>query len=200
MKKIVSLILATVLLASVSVFAAVPDVTAGWANTVHVSNDEIKPGIVCGGVADKINYYSAPTGTAEVGFWGWASADNSDFAGFSYSINGGEKVTDASFKVAAEQAVIEAGPGAYDSRFDVAVAVAEGTQLVRIFADYADGTSEAVWACEVTIGEATDYEDAAGGADAPATNPETADTAVIAIVVVATIALAGVTVSKKVRA
>ena len=197
MKKIICLILATMLLASVAVFADVPDVTAGWTNTIHISYDEIKPGVVCGGNMALINYYSAPSGTTEVGFWGWVTANNADFVGFSYSINGGEKVTDASFKVEPEQAVKDAGEGAYDSRFDVKVAVTEGTQLVRVYADYADGKSEAVWACEVTVGSASDYTD--NEADAPS-NPETGDAMIVAIVAVATVALAGVAVSKKVRA
>ena len=202
MKKIVSLILATMLLASVAVFADVPDVTAGWTNTIHISYDEIKPGVVCGGDFNKINYYSAPSGTTEVTFWGWTTS-NVEFTGFSYSINGGEKVTDASFTVEAEQAVKDAGAGAYDSRFDVTAALTEGTQLVRVYADYADGKSEAIWACEVTVGAASDYTD--NEADAPSTpdapsNPETGDAMIVAIVAVATVALAGVAVSKKVRA
>ena len=204
MKKILSVVLATVfLLASVSVFAAeVPDVTAAWTNTIHVSFDEIKPGIVCGGDFNKINYYSAASGTTDVTFWGWATSDV-DFVGFSYSINGGEKVTDASFKHDTEQAVKDAGAGAYDSRFDVKAIVSEGSQLVRVYADYADGTSEAIWACEVTVGAASDYTDNEGSAPStPSTpsNPETGDAMIVAIVAVATIALAGVVVSKKIHA
>ena len=209
MKKIISIILATMLLASVAVFAAVPDVKAGWTNTVHVSEDVIKTSagnVTCGGNTETTNYLTAATGTTTVGFWGWASANNSDFTGFSYSINGGEKVTDAAFKVPAEQLVKDTGVGAYESRFDVTAAVTEGTQLVRVYVNYADGTAEAIWACEVTIGEATDYTD--NEADAPSTpstpstpsNPETGDAMIVAIVAVATVALAGVAVSKKVRA
>ena len=201
MKKILSVVLATVfLLASVSVFAAeVPDVTAAWTNTIHVSFDEIKPGIVCGGDFNKINYYSAASGTADVTFWGWATSDV-DFVGFSYSINGGEKKTDASFKVEADQLVKDAGAGAYDSRFDVKAIVSEGSQLVRVYADYADGTSEAIWACEVTVGAASDYTDNEGSAPSTPSNPETGDAMIVAIVAVAAVALAGVAVSKKVRA
>ncbi len=198
MKKIICIILATMLLASVAVFADVPDVTASWTHTMHVSYDEVKPGVVCGGDMNKINYYSGAAGTTEVGFWGWATSDVAEFTGFSYSINGGEKVTDASFIVEAEPAVKDAGQGAYDSRFDVKAAVTDGTQLVRVYANYADGRVEAIWACEVTIGAATEYVDNES-AETP-DNPTTGDATIVAIVAVATIALAGVAVSKKIHA
>lgn len=211
MKKIISIILATMLLASVAVFAAVPDVKAGWTNTVHVSEDVIKTSagnVTCGGNTETTNYLTAATGTTTVGFWGWASANNSDFTGFSYSINGGEKVTDAAFKVPAEQLVKDTGVGAYESRFDVTAAVTEGTQLVRVYANYADGKVEAIWACEVTVGAASDYTDNEAAPETPSnpetpstpSNPETGDAMIVAIVAVAAVALAGVAVSKKVRA
>ena len=210
MKKIVSLILATMLLASVAVFAAVPDVKAGWSKTIHVSYDEIYTAdgatkVMCGGDSAKINAFAASATATNVVFWGWTTS-NTEITGFSYSINGGEKVTDASFKAETGEDVINAGEGAYDSRFRVNAAVTAGTQLVRVYVNYADGTAEAIWACEVTIGEATDYTD--NEADAPSTpstpstpsNPETGDAMIVAIVAVATVALAGVAVSKKVRA
>ncbi len=212
MKKIISIILATMLLASVAVFAAVPDVKAAWVKTLHVSEDAINAQN-CNG-----NYstYTAAAGTTEAAFWGWASS-NTDFAGFSYSINGGEKVTAAAFKVPAEQLVKDTGEGAYDYRFDVKAAVTEGTQLVRVYADYVDGTSEAIWACEVTVGTASDYTDNEAAPETPSnpdtpsnpetpetpetpSNPETSDAMIVAIVAVATVALAGVAVSKKIRA
>ena len=207
MKKIVSLILATMLLASVAVFADVPDVTAGWSKTLHVSYDEIYTAdgatkVLCGGDSAKINAFAASATATDVVFWGWTTS-NTEITGFSYSINGGEKVTDASFKAETGEDVINAGEGAYDSRFRVNAAVTAGTQLVRVYVDYADGKSEAIWACEVTVGAASDYTD--NEADAPSTpdapsNPETGDAMIVAIVAVATVALAGVAVSKKVRA
>ncbi len=161
-KKVLSVFLALIFLFSVVVSAGdIPDVTEKWKNTIHVSCDSIKStdgSIVCAGDLAKTNYYSAPSGITEVTFWGWITSDV-DFVGFSYSINGGEKFTDPYFTVEPEQAVKDAGVGEYDSRFDVRAVVSEGTQLVRVYADYADGESEAIWACEVTVGESTDYED-----------------------------------------
>ncbi len=195
MKKIIAIILATMLLSSVAVFAVTPEIKAAWVNTLHVSEDCINAEL-CG---DQYSEKTLSTGTTEAAFWGWATS-NADFAGFSYSINGGEKVTQEAFKVEAEQAVKDAGEGAYDSRFDVKAAVTEGTQLVRVYADYADGTSEVIWVCEITVGTATDYTDNEPAAPSTPSNPETGDAMIVAIVAVATVALAGVVVSKKIHA
>ena len=208
MKKIIAIILATMLLSSVAVFAAVPDVKAGWTNTVHVSNDIIKStagNVTCDNDDAKINYLTVPAGTADATFWGWVSGDNAAIEGFYYSVNGGEKATDAAFTVPAEDAVINAGKGAYDSRYDVKVPLTEGTQLVRVYVKYADGKMDAIWACEVTVGAASDYTDNEAAPSTPSTpstpsNPETGDAMIIAIVAVATVALAGVAVSKKIHA
>lgn len=205
MKKIISIILATMLLASVAVFAAVPDVKAGWTNTVHVSNDIIKStagNVMCENNDAKINYLTVPAGTADATFWGWVSGDNAAIEGFYYSVNGGEKATDAAFTVAAEDAVINAGAGAYDSRYDVKVPLTDGTQLVRVYVKYADGKMDAIWACEVTVGTASDYTDNEAAPETPSapSNPETSDAMIVAIVAVVAVALAGVAVSKKIHA
>ncbi len=140
----------------------------------HISYDEVRPGIVCGQDTVKINEPEFASGTASVQFWGWIVVDDAEIAGFSYSVNGGAKKTDASFKVAAEDAVIAAGSGfgSSVSRFLVTVPVSEGTQLVRVFADLDNGESEVYWIAEVTVGEASDYEDGNGGTT---TDPEPSD-------------------------
>lgn len=137
----------------------------------HASYDEVRPGIICGQDTEKINTPSLASGTTEAIFWGWVGSAEADITGFSYSINGGEKKTDAAFKHATEEPVIAAAAGngcEYASRFLIPVPVSEGTRLVRIYADFADGTSEVFWISEVTVGEASDYEDGAGGGTDPA--------------------------------
>ena len=76
--------------------------------------------------------------------------------------------------------------------------VAAGAHTLSIKAIYADGTSEASDFNIVISGEAK-AEDPGSTDDKPATNPKTADAAVIAIAAVAVVALAGVVVAKKVK-
>lgn len=140
-----------------------------WDKITHVSNDELKTAddkqdIICGGKNENICWPTLPSGRTGVIFWGWATAVESDITGFSYSINGGEKKTEASFKPETEDIVIEMGSkdpwnGTSTSRFKVLVPLTEGTQLVRIFADFADGSSEIAWISEITVGEKTEYTD-----------------------------------------
>lgn len=154
------------------------DVKSEWVNVVHVSYDELKDTadvtlIACGTDDEKINTPTLASGTKDVIFWGWASANGSDIKGFSYSINEGATKTDAAFKFATEDAVKQAGPGDYDSRFKVKVPVTEGTQFIKIFVDFEDDSSEPIWAAEVTVGTATtEYVDgSAGGGSAATTEP-----------------------------
>ena len=139
-----------------------------WDKIKHVSNDELrtaddKEDIVCASKNENICWPTLPSGRTGVIFWGWATAVESDITGFSYSINGGEKVTDPKFKPETEEAVINAGKtgwkGEFTSRLKVLVPLTEGTQLVRIFADFADGSSEIAWISEITVGEKTEYTD-----------------------------------------
>ena len=204
MKKVIALVIVAVMLvASVS---AAADFTTNAApftgNIVHVSYDEVRnaddsTNIVCGGASANINTPTFATGATGGIFWGWVST-SVEIAGFSYSINGGEKVTDAAFKWDTEQAVIDAGPGEFDSRYKVPVPATEGTQLVRLYVDYVDGTSDIFWTAEFTVGEASEYVDGAAGEEPDA--PDTADAAIVVAAAVAAIALAGVVVCKKANA
>lgn len=209
MKKVLTLALAIVMVFALclSASAAFDKATAGddckatWTNTVHVSYDEIRNGddtghVVCGDNVDNTFAVLFESGATGCIFWGWTSA-SAEITGFSYTINGGEAVTNPDFTVEAEPAVVNAGPGDYDSRMKIAVPLTEGTQLVRCFANYASG-AEMIWMAEITVGEATTYTDAAAGSDV--TPPATSDAAVVVIAAVAAIALAGVVVVKKVRA
>ena len=140
-------------------------------NVLHVSYDEIRPGIICAGKDENIKTPVVEAGTKEATFWGWiALAQN--VKSFSYSINGGEKVDQSAAVVEAEQPVLDAVAnveGAVTgSRFRVVVPVTEGTQTIEIFAELEDGTSESFWKAELTVGEASTDEpsdDDSGNAD-----------------------------------
>ncbi len=217
MKKIVSLALVAMMICTlaISTFAAATDVNLNkdaWKKLTHVSYDEIQnydasAFVTIGGDADKRNAVTLDAGKEGVVFRGWVGA-TAEIKGFSYSINGGEKTTDATFTQAAEAAVVTAanGTGAtVASRFNVKVPLAAGSQMVRIFVEYTDGTADNFWACEATVGDATEYTDNGtteigdGSGSTDDKNPATADVAVVVIATVATVALAGVVVSKKVR-
>lgn len=226
MKKLVSLALVVMMVSAlaISTFAAGTEVNFDkekWGdNVAHVSYDEIKnyddsSNVVISQDAAKSRAVTFEAGKEGAIFWGWVGAKK-NITGFSYSINGADKVTDATFKYATEQAVVDAakGQGGVDgSRFKVKVPLSAGTQLVRVFVDYEDGTSDMFWACEATVGQATDYTDAEANVpgdgqgstddknpEQEPSNPATADVAVVVIATVATVALAGVVVSKKVKA
>ena len=204
MKKVIALaIVAVMLVCSVSAAAGFTGNVAPWSgNVVHVSYDEVMAnngiaGIMIAQTQSNIDTPVLATGVTEATFWGWASA-SAEIAGFSYSVNGGEKVTNEAFKWETEQAVIDAGPGEFDSRYKVIVPVTEGTQLVRVYVDFADGTSVCFWTAELTVGEASEYVDGAAGEEPEA--PDTADAAIVVVAAVAAIALAGVVVCKKANA
>ena len=154
-----------------------------WEKILHVSNDEIKTAddkenILCGGDNTKICEPTIDSGSKGAIFWGWVTVVDSDIKGFSYSINGGEQVSEPSFKPATEEPVTNAGKnewkGEFTSRFKVLVPLTEGTQLVRIFVNFEDGSSEIAWISEVTVGEKTDYTDKyADGATDPTKKPDT---------------------------
>ena len=139
-----------------------------WDKIKHVSNDELKTAddqedIICGGKNENICWPALPSGRTGVIFWGWVTVAESDIKGISYSINGGEKKTDAAFSPEPEADVIytwaESHGGEYTSRIKVLVPLKEGTQLVRLFVDFEDGSSEIAWISEVTVGEKTEYTD-----------------------------------------
>jgi hypothetical protein len=213
MKKILAIAITILMVAvlSVSAFAELrAEIAAANGENpklVHVSYDEVRfidaegkenGSIMCGG--EEANILTPAFGddkyVAGVVYWGWASANGSNIKGFSYAIDGGEKVTAESFKWDTEQAVIDAGPGEFDSRFKVVVPAVKGENKATVYVDYEDGTSEVIWIATATV--ANGPEKTADQPQQP-TNPGTADASVIAIAAVACVALAGVVVAKKVR-
>ena len=136
-----------------------------WKYVTHTSYDEIRPGIMCGGKTENIDTPTVAAGTTELTFWGWIGATE-EIKGFSYTLDGGEKVTKAEFTVAAEDAVIQAAaptksndgnetPNATASRFQVVVPVTDGSHAVKVYADFANG-SDLIWDAKLTVGEATE--------------------------------------------
>ncbi|MBO4423786.1 MAG: hypothetical protein J5879_10115, partial [Clostridia bacterium] len=165
MKRILSAVIVIAMIASAisTIFFATyqpgyqEDVQAAWKYVTHVSYDEIREGILCGATAANIDTPTVASGTTSVKYWGWIGAKKT-ISGFSYSVSGGETVTDPSFLVAAEAAVAEAAAGTgatSSSRFGVVVPVSEGSQRVRVFVDYSDNTSELIWQSILTVGDPT---------------------------------------------
>ncbi|MBS5843974.1 MAG: hypothetical protein KIC77_10920 [Clostridiales bacterium] len=158
MKKVMFVTLIALMSCMLVLSVSATDFELEWSNIVHVSYDEIRKAddtanLVCGTDTALINTPTLPSGETGCIFWGWASADNSDIASYSYSIDDGEKVTDPSYRFTTEDAVKAAGPGEYDWRFKVPVPLKEGTQLVKIYADFEDGDSEVIWMAEITVGD-----------------------------------------------
>ncbi len=176
MKKALLITLIALMSCMLMTTALAADFTTPGEYVKHVSFDEIQPGIVVAGDDALKNTPTFASGTTELTFWGWAVVGGSNISGFSYSVNGGEKKTDASFVVAAgadvEAAAAGVAGGEDVSRFEVKVPVSEGTQLVRVFVDLENGDSEVFWIAEATVGEPSEYEDAAGTPDPEPTDPE----------------------------
>ena len=174
MKKALLITLIALMSCMLMTTALAADFTIPEEYVKHVSYDEIQPGIVVGGDDALKNTPTFASGTTEIKFWGWAVVAESDIAGFSYSVNGGEKKTDASFKAETEQGVVDAAAGVvggeYVSRFRVTFPVSEGSQLVRVFVYLENGDSEVFWIAEVTVGEPSEYVD--GGSGTEPTDPE----------------------------
>lgn len=136
---------------------------------LHQSYDEVRTGIVCAEKDENIKTPHIASGEKTATFWGWIAATK-DIVGFTYSVNGGE-VADAGAGavVDAEQPVWDSATNPerpYDvatvadvSRFLVVVPVSEGTQFVRLYAEFADGTHELFWPAELTVGDETSYND-----------------------------------------
>ena len=142
---------------------------------LHVSYDEIKPGIVIGQDADKTAYPEVASGTTEITLWGWAACAET-ISGFSYAVNGGAVNKVAKYG-ATEDAVIAAGEsvGASDtSRFEIKIPVTEGTQIIRAYVEFENGEHELFWACELTVGAATTPDDA-GDTYTEGTAPDAGD-------------------------
>ena len=174
MKKLISVVLVIAMVAAMSI-VSFADYTVPGENVIHVSHDEIRPGIVCGGDSGKINTPSLGEAAATEGatFWGWVSLKKA-VKSFSYKLNGGSAVSLDSFTVQAEQGVIDAAQAiatnkghegeVYASRFKVVVPVKAGTNEVEIYVDFTDGTSEVFWKATVAVaGEAAD--DVVAGGD-----------------------------------
>lgn len=192
MKKFMLIMLVALMGCMLTMTAFAVDFEREWTNTVHVSCDEIRDSEdktihVCAQDDTIINTPVLPAGTTGCIFWGWASANGSDIEGYSYSIDDGEKVTQPSFRFDTEDAVKAAGPGEYDWRFKVPVPLKDGKQVVRVYADFEDGTSEVVWIAEVTVGDgSTDETPSVPGDEEP---PKTGDVDLVLVVAAAGIAL-----------
>ena len=74
MKKIVSIVVvvAVCLALSITAFAEV-DFTIPKEKVLHISHDEVRPGIMCGQDTAKINTPVLESGTTEAVFWGWVA-------------------------------------------------------------------------------------------------------------------------------
>ena len=101
MKKALLITLIALMSCMLMTTALAADFTTPGEYVKHVSFDEIRPGIVVAGDDALKNTPTFASGTTELTFWGWAVVGGSNISGFSYSVNGGEKKTDASFVVAA---------------------------------------------------------------------------------------------------
>lgn len=115
MKKVMFVTLIALMSCMLVLSVSATDFELEWSNIVHVSYDEIRKAddtanLVCGTDTALINTPTLPSGETGCIFWGWASADNSDIASYSYSIDDGEKVTDPSYRFTTEDAVKAAGP------------------------------------------------------------------------------------------
>ena len=184
MKKVVLMALVALMSLAliVPVLADVGDVTPINApngnpgeKVLHVSYDEVKPGIVCGGDAEKIVYPTVAAGTTEAVLWGWAACTET-ISGFSYAVNGGAVTKVDIFPT--EDAVKDAGAGVNGvvdtARFELKVPVTEGTQVIRGYVEFEDGSHELFWACELTVGTETTPDDA-GDTYSEGTAPEPGD-------------------------
>ena len=173
MKKLLAVLLIVAMVATMSV-VSFADYTIPYENVIHVSYDEIRPGIVCGTDSAKINTPSLGEAAATEGatFWGWVALKK-EFKGFSYKLNGGEAVSLASFIYQPEQGVINAAKAiavskghegdVYASRFLVVVPVTPGTNEVEVFVDFTDGTSEVFWKSTVAVAGEIQEDVVAGG-------------------------------------
>ena len=173
MKKLISVLLIVAMVAAMSV-VSFADYTIPNENVIHVSYDEIRPGIVCGTDSAKINTPSLGEAAATEGatFWGWVALKK-EVKSFSYKLNGGEAVSLDSFTVQPEQPVIDAAKAialnkghegdVYASRFKVVVPVTPGTNEVEVFVDFTDGTSEVFWKSTVAVAGEIKEDVVAGG-------------------------------------
>ena len=105
------------------------------------------------------------SGTKEVTFSGWIGSDaDSVPVAFTYSVNGGKPVKSTAWMMATEEAVVKAAEGqgaTYAQRFDVKVPIdADGTRVVRVYAEFENGTHELIWVAELTVGNASNFTDA----------------------------------------
>ncbi len=169
MKKTISLLIALLL-------ATVPLVTRGteiinaerlpsadinanlsaWDNVACVSYDEIRHYDNTEFVMISMNKalmesVCLPSGECGLIFWGWIGTKK-EISGFSYTIDGGESVSDDAFTYVAEPAVASAaarGGAEYWSRFKIKLQIEKTPVTVRIYVNYSDGTEEAFWVCTV---------------------------------------------------
>ena len=171
MKKLIAVLLVLATAAALLPLTASADddyqtyVKARFNHIVKVSYDEVRYGlkpngsdeksyIMCGGEKEKIDTPHLPQNTRCAIFWGWVSADGSDIESFSYVQQGNPEwsLSSAKFKIEAEQAVKNAGPGEFDYRFKIPVEVDPASIFtVQLFAHFADGTTEEFWRARVYV-------------------------------------------------
>lgn len=147
-------------------------------HVLHVSYDEVRPDYLPGGGADveKVLYPTLAAGTTEALFFGWAVTDI-EIEGFSFTIDGSEPTKVEKYETG--QDVVNAAspiPGFVDvSRFGVKVPVTDGTHVVEIYVELADGTNEVIWIAELTVGEPTETTTPGEGNETPDEGNETPD-------------------------
>ncbi len=135
-----------------------------WTDITHVSYDEIRcydgsTKVMIDGEFDNTKSISVYETDEGIAMWGWV-ATAKEIKGFSYTVDGDEKIFDDSFKYETEQTVIEAsvgtmtqdGRGCVDvSRFYVPVPLEIGKYVVKVYVEYTDGTSEIIWTCTANM-------------------------------------------------
>ena len=130
---------------------------------------------------------------SEVELRGWAHISTT-ISGFAYTIDDGKAVKSADFIEDRPdvKGAIHADANGFYFKVDVSN-VGKGAHTIKIYAIDANGELvDTLFACPFT-----QEKEATGGQ--PATNPATADAAIIAVAAVACIALAGVVIAKKVK-
>ncbi len=134
-----------------------------WNDIAHVSYDLIKnydesENVIIGTDTNKTKNIAIVPEMLGVIYTGWI-ATAKEIEGFSFSIDGGAVVSDSVFLVEPEQDVITCatnyttcdGRAVADvNRFVISVVTPNETQIVRLYVNYIDGTSELFWVSCVT--------------------------------------------------
>ena len=171
MKKATLIILAALLCLTLVVpaFAADPDLTIEFDYVLGVSTDSIGDGIsVTWGSTPELPVDTReaviPSGTEMISPAGWVVADK-EIVAYSFAINGGSVTKSADFVVRETGEGLDAHVAANFadaedySRFSIAIPVSDGTQIVRMYVEFADGTHEPVGMMKLTVGDETEIND-----------------------------------------